>query len=98
MKFKRNYTLASDSMPSTGSCLQVHLGTPKKVFKMKVFVPDYFKRVVIFVVVDTHDKHWSISTGGRNDDSLGTTFQMSLMRSRGGGRHNQEECMVQLTC
>lgn len=31
-------------------------------------------------MVDTHDKHWGISTGGRDDHSLGTTFQVSLRR------------------
>lgn len=34
--------------------------------------------LVVLLMVDTHDKHGSISAGCRDDDSLGTTLQVSL--------------------
>lgn len=40
--------------------------------------PDNMEGFVIFLVVDTHDKHGRISAGCRDDDSLGTTLQVSL--------------------
>lgn len=44
------------------------------------FLPDNWKRFVVLPMVDTHDKHGSVSTGGRDDDSLGTALQVSLQR------------------
>lgn len=44
----------------------------------KRFLPDNFEGLVILLVVDTHDKHGSVSAGCRDDDSLGTTLQVSL--------------------
>lgn len=44
----------------------------------KRFLPDNLEGVVILLVVDTHDKHGSVSAGCRDDDSLGTTLQVSL--------------------
>lgn len=41
-------------------------------------LPDNLEGLVILFVVDAHDEHGSISAGGRDDDSLGTTLQMSL--------------------
>lgn len=45
-------------------------------------LPDYFKRAVIFLMVDTHNKHWGISTRGRDDDPLGTTLQVRLQKNK----------------
>lgn len=42
------------------------------------FLPDNCKRLVVLLMVHTHDKHGSISAGGRDDDSLGTALQVSL--------------------
>lgn len=45
------------------------------------FLPDNLEGIVVLLVVDTHDEHGSVSAGGRDDDSLGTTLQMGLQWS-----------------
>lgn len=45
---------------------------------MLCLLPDNLEGLVVLLMVDTHDKHGSISTGGRDDDSLGTALQVSL--------------------
>lgn len=47
-----------------------------------ISLPDNFKGIIIFLMVDTHDKHGGICTGCRDDDSLGTTLKMSLVREK----------------
>lgn len=41
-------------------------------------LPDNLEGFVVLLVVDTHDEHGGISTGGRDDDFLGTALQVSL--------------------
>lgn len=40
--------------------------------------PDNLHGVLILLVVDAHDKHGSISTGGRDHHPLGASLQVSL--------------------
>lgn len=40
--------------------------------------PDHLQRVVILLVVDTHDKHGSVGAGRRDHHPLGSTLQVSL--------------------
>lgn len=45
-------------------------------------LPDNGKGLVVLLMVDTHDEHGGISTGCRDDHSLGTTLQVSLWGNR----------------
>lgn len=45
--------------------------------------PDNCQWVVVFFVVDTHYKHWCISTGSRDHHPLSSTLQMSLTNQDG---------------
>lgn len=45
-------------------------------------IPYDLHGVLIFVMVDTHDKHGGIGTWGRDDDPLGTTLQVGLTHER----------------
>lgn len=42
------------------------------------YSPDNLHGVVVLLVVDAHDKHGSISTGGRDHHPLGAALQVSL--------------------
>lgn len=55
-----------------------------KVFHPTVSLPDNFKGIIIFLMVDAHDKHRGICTGGRDDNSLGTTLKVSLAQKSKG--------------
>ena len=44
------------------------------------FSPDDLEGVLVLLVVHAHDEHGSISTGSRDDDSLGAALQVSLKR------------------
>lgn len=56
-----------------------------------ISLPDNFKGIVIFLMVDAHDKHGGICTGGRDDDSLGTALKVSLAgESKGSDRGNAQ--------
>lgn len=46
-------------------------------------LPDDLHGVVIFVMVDTHNKHGGIGTWGRDDNPLGTTLQVGLTQRTG---------------
>lgn len=61
-----------------------------------VSLPDYFKGLIVFLMVDTHDKHWGISTGSWDDDSLSTTFQVSLKRDPSTWI-NHRNCIIYIT-
>jgi len=53
-----------------------YLGKGSKAVSGAASVGDNVKVGLVFVLVDTNNKHWSVFAGGRDNNLLGTTLKI----------------------